>query len=90
MPRSAIGRLLASVGARWNRTPSTEVDLILVCGQGNQAWAHGNYGRKLEHVIDRRRRGEAVDVVDESTFWLLMMQAGAELPFDLVQIASRG
>jgi hypothetical protein len=80
MPRSSIARLLTSVGARWSRTPSSEVDLILVCGQGNQAWAHGNYGRKLEHVIERRRRGEMVEVVDEPTFWPLMRQAGAEVP----------
>lgn len=83
MPRSSIARLLASVGARWNRTPSSEVDLILVCGQGNQAWAHGNYGRKLEHVIERRRRGEVVDVVDEPTFWPLLRQAGAAVPPDV-------
>ena len=83
MPRSSIARLLASVGARWNRTPSSEVDIILVCGQGNQAWAHGNYGRKLEHVIERRRRGDVVDVVDEPTFWPLLRQAGAVVPPDV-------
>lgn len=83
MPRSSIARLLTSVGARWSRTPSSEVDLILVCGQGNQAWAHGNYGRKLEHVIERRRRGDMVEVVDEPTFWPLMRSAGADVPPDV-------
>lgn len=48
---------------------SSKTDYLIVGNAGNPCWAFACYGRKIEEALHLRKKGAAVQIVNETDFW---------------------
>lgn len=67
--RSEIERTILEHGGKFAKDVSKKVDYLVVGREGNPCWAYSCYGRKVEKVIDLRKQGHRIVIIDEIDFW---------------------
>jgi NAD-dependent DNA ligase len=60
---------------------SKHLDYLVVGTFVEPAWAHGSYGRKIEHALDLKLQAEKCKIVSEA-HWQSALQIHPELPLD--------
>ena len=67
--RSELVSVIESLGGRFTKNPTQDLDYLIYGAAGNQCWTFSCYGRKVEKVIQMRKEGLPVIIVHENDFW---------------------
>lgn len=63
--RTELEKLISDLGGIPTNTVSRKTDYLIVCDNGNQAWAFACYGRKVEKALELRKSGHQICLVHE-------------------------
>jgi len=67
--RSQMASNVEALGGRFSKSVTPSVHYLIVCAEGNPAWAYACYGRKVEEAMNLRAAGHSVVIVHETDFW---------------------
>lgn len=67
--RSAIAKEIEVAGGNYIDNIRQDLNYLVVGNKGNPCWAFSCYGRKVEQVIDYRKKGIQIVIVNENDFW---------------------
>ena len=68
-PRKKIEEKVKDYGGQISRDVSGKTDYLVVCTNGNIAWAFASYGRKIENAINIRKQGHKLIIIEERDLW---------------------
>lgn len=66
--KSEFAKLIEEKGGVIDKTVKKTTDYVVVGSQGSVAWKAGNYGSKIQKVLDWNEKGMSIKIVEESTF----------------------
>lgn len=66
--KAEVNGLLKSKGAYIHETVKRDTDVLIVGGQGSEAWAAGNYGNKVKKVLEMQAKGNCILLIREADF----------------------
>lgn len=69
MPRNQIAKLISENGGNYHDNVVDKTDYLIVGCDGNDCWAYGCYGRKIEKAKTMRVHGHPIMIVHEKDFW---------------------
>lgn len=64
-----IARMIEEQGGIYIDDVRQDLNYLIVGNNGNPCWAFSSYGRKIEQVIEYRKKGINIVVVNECDFW---------------------
>jgi predicted SpoU family rRNA methylase len=67
--RKEIVNVIESLGGRFSKNITQNINYLVVGAAGNRAWAFSCYGRKVEEVMNLRRKGIKIQLIHEFDFW---------------------
>ena len=67
--RASVETYIEKRGGIIKSVPSKRLDYLLVGNLGSENWKYGNYGTKVETILEYRRSGLPVKVISESDFF---------------------
>lgn len=67
--RDEIANTIANAGGLYNDSVLQKTDYLIVGSDSNPCWAFSCYGRKVEKAIEYRKKGKAIQIVNELDFW---------------------
>lgn len=65
-----------ALGGRATDSPSRRIDYLIVGDLGNETWKHSRYGRKIQAVMEWKRKGAAITIAREVTFIAALRREG--------------
>lgn len=69
MTRAQIAKLIVENGGIYHDAVVDKTDYLIVGCEGNDCWAYGCYGRKIEKAKSMRVQGHRITIVHERDFW---------------------
>ena len=69
MSRSQIAQFIIDNGGTYHDTVVDRTDYLIIGCDGNDCWAYGCYGRKIEKAKNMRSEGHRIVIVHERDFW---------------------
>ena len=66
--RKALFKIVKSLGGKPSTNVSYHLDYLVIGAQSSPAWAYSTYGRKIEAVIDNRKKGCKTIILHEDDF----------------------
>ena len=67
--RKELVEHVVSRGGQHSGSLTGKVDYLVVCPDGNRAWAYACYGRKVEKAVRLRKDGSTLQIIHENDFW---------------------
>ncbi len=67
--RKELEAVVYSRGGHCAESIVVDLDYLVIGGRSNPCWAFSTYGRKIERVMDMRKRGQDVLIIQERDFW---------------------
>jgi hypothetical protein len=67
--RSAIAKEIEGAGGTYIDNIRQDLNYLIVGNNSNPCWAFSCYGRKVEQVMDYRKKGIQIVIVNENDFW---------------------
>ena len=67
--RKEISTIVTSAGGKFTDSITKKVEYLVVGAEGNPCWAYSCYGRKIEKVMEMRKAGSTILIVNENDFW---------------------
>ena len=78
-PRAQIDNELAGLGAVVQKNVNRRTQIVLVGGQGSEAWCAGNYGTKVKKALELQSKGFDIQIVREKDFFSDVLGKGASV-----------
>lgn len=76
--RRELASRIELLGGSYSPTVRTDLDYLLIGGEGNPAWSFACYGRKVEQAMKFRKKGRPITLVHENDFWDALLDAESE------------
>lgn len=67
--KAEISEKLAGCGATVCTSVTKKLDILLVGGQGSEAWSAGNYGTKVKKAMELQAKGSNILLIKEADFF---------------------
>ena len=67
--RNGLVEIIRQLGGEFHKNLRNDTHFLIVGADGNPCWAYSCYGRKVEDAVQRRRKGQRLQIVHELDFW---------------------
>ena len=67
--RKDIVKKIETIGGKVFGNIREDLDYLIICSAGNICWAFSCYGRKVEKVVNYRKKGSRIIIAHENDFW---------------------
>lgn len=78
--RDHIHILITQLGGTAQPRVTKSLDYLVVCNEGNKAWAFSSYGRKVESAMQMNADGARIAIIEENDFWDAVEETGQPRP----------